>query len=205
MAHYASDCWDAEIETSYGWIEVAGHADRSCYDLEVHSKATNTDLNAARPLDTPFEKKEIFVSANKKVLGKALKKNSKPFFDHLEAMTDDDKYALKERIEATEGETVPFDLNGEVVEIEKEHINITENTKMVMEEKFTPNVIEPSFGIGRLIYCIFEHCFNAREADEKRTYFAFPPLVAPVKASILPLASHDPNLSKVVRELSKSV
>jgi len=27
MAHYASDCWDAEIETSYGWIEIAGHAD----------------------------------------------------------------------------------------------------------------------------------------------------------------------------------
>ena len=29
MAHYAVDCWDAEVETSYGWIEVAGHADRS--------------------------------------------------------------------------------------------------------------------------------------------------------------------------------
>ena len=24
MAHYAQDCWDAEIETSYGWIECAG-------------------------------------------------------------------------------------------------------------------------------------------------------------------------------------
>lgn len=29
MAHYAADCWDAEVETSYGWIEVAGHADRA--------------------------------------------------------------------------------------------------------------------------------------------------------------------------------
>ena len=37
MAHYANDCWDAEIETSYGWIEVAGHADRSAYDLTKHS------------------------------------------------------------------------------------------------------------------------------------------------------------------------
>ena len=35
MAHYASDCWDAEIHTSYGWVECVGHADRSAYDLKV--------------------------------------------------------------------------------------------------------------------------------------------------------------------------
>uniref|UniRef100_A0A914PP72 Glycine--tRNA ligase n=1 Tax=Panagrolaimus davidi TaxID=227884 RepID=A0A914PP72_9BILA len=29
MAHYAQDCWDAEILTSYGWIECVGHADRT--------------------------------------------------------------------------------------------------------------------------------------------------------------------------------
>lgn len=38
MAHYANDCWDCEIKTSYGWIEAAGLADRSCYDLEKHSE-----------------------------------------------------------------------------------------------------------------------------------------------------------------------
>jgi len=54
MAHYASDCWDAEIETSYGWIEVAGHADWSCFDLDMHSKATKIDLVASRPLENPF-------------------------------------------------------------------------------------------------------------------------------------------------------
>ena len=29
MAHYATDCWDAELLTSYGWIECVGCADRS--------------------------------------------------------------------------------------------------------------------------------------------------------------------------------
>ena len=48
MAHYAQDCWDAEVETSYGWIEIAGHADRACYDLECHAEATKTPLVAAR-------------------------------------------------------------------------------------------------------------------------------------------------------------
>lgn len=37
MAHYAADCWDAEIECSYGWIECVGIADRSAYDLKAHT------------------------------------------------------------------------------------------------------------------------------------------------------------------------
>ena len=74
MAHYASDCWDAEIETSYGWIEIAGHAERSCYDLTCHSTVTNTDLVASRPLKEPRTETKILVSLNKKTLGKKLKK-----------------------------------------------------------------------------------------------------------------------------------
>ena len=38
MAHYASDCWDAEAECSYGWIECAGLSDRSAFDLKVCSQ-----------------------------------------------------------------------------------------------------------------------------------------------------------------------
>lgn len=32
-----ADCWDAEIECSYGWIECVGIAYRSAYDLRAHS------------------------------------------------------------------------------------------------------------------------------------------------------------------------
>ncbi len=38
MAHYAEDCWDAEVECSYGWIECAGLADRSAYDLRARAR-----------------------------------------------------------------------------------------------------------------------------------------------------------------------
>ena len=34
MAHYAADCWDAELFTSYGWIECVGCADRSAYRFD---------------------------------------------------------------------------------------------------------------------------------------------------------------------------
>lgn len=36
-------------------------------------------------------------------------------------------------------------------------------------EEVVPNVIEPSFGIGRIMYTIFEHTFHVREGDEQRT------------------------------------
>jgi len=59
MAHYAQDCWDAEVETSYGWIEIAGHADRSCFDLTKHSEKTGVELVAARQLKEPKKVKFI--------------------------------------------------------------------------------------------------------------------------------------------------
>jgi glycyl-tRNA synthetase len=37
MARYAADCLDAEFESSYGWIECVGIADRSAFDLRAHS------------------------------------------------------------------------------------------------------------------------------------------------------------------------
>lgn len=56
MAHYAQDCWDAEVETSYGWVECIGHADRSAYDLLCHQRATGTKYQASKKLK---EQKEI--------------------------------------------------------------------------------------------------------------------------------------------------
>ena len=51
MAHYAKDCWDAELLTSYGWVECVGCADRSAFDLQAHSKATGVSLIAEKKLN----------------------------------------------------------------------------------------------------------------------------------------------------------
>ena len=42
MAHYAEDCWDAEIDSTYGWVECVGLADRSAFDLRVRCLATQS-------------------------------------------------------------------------------------------------------------------------------------------------------------------
>ena len=60
MAHYACDCWDAECLTTYGWIECVGCADRSCYDLTQHHKASGVRLVAEKPLPEPVSSHLIF-------------------------------------------------------------------------------------------------------------------------------------------------
>lgn len=70
-----------------------------------------------------------------------------------------------------------------------------------MEEKYIPSVIEPSFGIGRIMTTVLEHSFKVR--DEKRTYLLLKPRIAPVKVSILPL-QNDERFASIISELSKS-
>jgi glycyl-tRNA synthetase len=88
MAHYAQDCWDAEIECSYGWIECVGLADRSAYDLDAHSKASKVDLQAYELFDEPVEEIVVEVKMNKQILGKAFKKDQKFVIDALTSLDE---------------------------------------------------------------------------------------------------------------------
>lgn len=71
MAHYATDCWDAEIECTHGWIECVGIADRSAYDLKAHTVMMLLDLiYVPVPIlkDLPFFNSSLsFVSCIKNV------------------------------------------------------------------------------------------------------------------------------------------
>jgi glycyl-tRNA synthetase len=90
----------------------------------------------------------------------------------------------------TEKGNVTITVNGKEFKLTSEFFTKLEAAeKKIVEEKYVPSVIEPSYGIGRIVYCVFEHCFKTREADAQRTYFDFPPCIAPVKCSILPLMS----------------
>ena len=94
MAHYACDCWDAEVETSYGWIEIAGHADRSCFDLTRHAQKTKTELKAARMLKEPVLKKFVIVNLNKKEVGQTFKSDSKGINERIDSWEEEDKVKM---------------------------------------------------------------------------------------------------------------
>ena len=202
MAHYANDCWDAEVETSYGWIEIAGHADRSAFDLTKHMEKTKVELMAARRLPEPISVTATMASLNKKIVGKQFKKEQKLIIDFFENADEETKAGLATQIGEQETITITAEEGKEFV-LTREMVSFATETKITQEEKFVPHVIEPSFGIGRIIYCVFEHCFRQRAEDAQRVYFAFPPAVAPVKTSLLPLVSNSPEFRAKIQDLSK--
>ncbi|TNN88272.1 Glycine--tRNA ligase [Liparis tanakae] len=186
MAHYACDCWDAETKTSYGWIEIVGCADRSCFDLQCHSRATKVPL---------FE-------PNKGAIGKAYKKDAKIAMEYLSAC-DESFIAEQETLLSETGEFT-IEAEGKSFKLTKDMVAVKRFQKTLYVEEVVPNVIEPSFGIGRIMYTIFEHTFQVREGDEQRTYFSFPATVAPYKCSILPL-SQNQDFVPFVKELSEAM
>jgi glycyl-tRNA synthetase len=216
------------VHTSYGWIECAGLADRSAFDLTQHQHASKVDLMAYEQFDKPQTVEVVEVVPQMKVLGKELKKEGKAVAEHLTALGEDDALALKARALFTLGivgrrplkavwhaarQTVLFDLrrvhqlaitatqvqakleeggsaevtvDGKAHALRADMVTIDKVTKMLSGRNYTPSVIEPSFGIGRVLYCVFEHTFYARE-DKQRTVFRFSPIVAPMKTTVFPL------------------
>jgi glycyl-tRNA synthetase len=203
MAHYASDCWDAEVETSYGWVEVAGHADRTCYDLSAHTKASGVELIASKPLPEPIKKNVVRISLNKGNLYKTFKDKSKEIIEHLETLNDSQKESLYEEY-TKNGECFNITVSDQIFKLTKDLATVEKQEIIQTEEKYIPGVIEPSFGIGRITYCVMEHCFNVRPKDERRTYFTFPPVVAPYKVSILPLI-HNEEMLKFIEPISNYI
>ncbi|KAL6350064.1 hypothetical protein AAG906_003998 [Vitis piasezkii] len=100
MAHYAADCWDAEIECSYGWIECVGIADRSAYDLRAHSEKSGVDLVAHEKFSEPREVEKLVIATVKKELGLAFRSNQKMVVEALEAMDEKEALEMKATLES---------------------------------------------------------------------------------------------------------
>lgn len=78
-------------------------------------------------------------------------------------------------------------VGGETHTLQKDMVTIEKVTKSRSGHNYTPSVIEPSFGIGRIVYCVFEHTFYVRSDDAQKTVFRFSPQVAPMKTTVFPL------------------
>ncbi|XP_054712516.1 glycine--tRNA ligase-like [Uloborus diversus] len=202
MAHYATDCWDAEIKTSYGWIECVGCADRSCYDLNQHTKATGVKLNAESQLKEQKTVQVTELHPQMAIIGKSFKKDAKSITQVLKELDEDHILELEKKLQADGLYKLTFD--GKEFDITKDMLSISRNQKTVHVEEIIPAVIEPSFGIGRIMYAIWEHSFRTRSGDEMRTFFALPPAIAPLKCSVLPLSGH-PDFAPFITLLSQDL
>eukprot|EP00276_Gloeochaete_wittrockiana_P003835 CAMPEP_0184647048 /NCGR_PEP_ID=MMETSP0308-20130426/3934_1 /TAXON_ID=38269 /ORGANISM="Gloeochaete witrockiana, Strain SAG 46.84" /LENGTH=678 /DNA_ID=CAMNT_0027077713 /DNA_START=27 /DNA_END=2063 /DNA_ORIENTATION=- len=186
MAHYASDCWDAEIFMSYGWVECVGHADRACFDLRVHSEKSKVDLVAYEEFSEAKIVTVFEAVPNRGLLGSAFRHDSKKIVDHLASLDESAIRLLQASLEAHKSSVITLS-TGETFTLKPEFVSFRQTTKKLSGQNYLPGVIEPAFGIGRIIYGILEHSFDVRKDDEQRNFFHFPPIVAPYKVTVLPL------------------
>jgi len=214
MAHYAKDCWDAEILMSYGWTECVGHADRECYDLRQHELATEVRLQAEHVYKEPKIEKTIEIKVNRKAIGLKYKKEAHTLIEYLNQLTIQNAENLKKEINKKQKVSVELTiipqekkedqdkksskappiieeqkLEKKEFEITDEMLEIKEKETKIFVKSYWPPVIEPSFGIGRILYALLEHNIWYRENDENRIVLSLKPRIAPVKVSIFPLSN----------------
>lgn len=203
MAHYAADCWDFEIQSSYGWIECVGCADRSAYDLTVHSVRTKQPLRVQQRLDQPRTVEKLEPKFNAKDFGIKFKKDAATIRNTITGLDKERLQCIKDELESKGTSTVRC-TDGKDYEVSSNDVSIHPITVTEHMREFTPNVIEPSFGIGRILYSLLEHSYWAREQDKARGVLSFPVLVAPIKVLIVAI-SNDPQLTALIHDLTRKL
>ena len=189
-AHYASDCWDAEALTSFGWIEIVGIADRGNYDLSRHSKFSGEDLSVFIPYPKPVVIKKKKPVPKMNVLGPVFKERAKKIAEALE------------RAEVS-SDFIELEIDGERIRLSSEFFEVKEVEEEVTGERIVPHVIEPSFGLDRISYAVLEHCYDKDIVEgEERRVLRLKRWVAPLEVAVLPLLSREPFTTKALEIFS---
>jgi glycyl-tRNA synthetase len=201
LAHYAASCWDAEADVSGpgeepNWIELAGFAYRGDYDLSKHDAYSDESFTVFKQYDEPRTVERATVDPDMSYLGPEYGSKAADIADALE------RKALQEP-EAFEGDEVTVEVAHEEtagpVEVARDEYAVpVERTGFAVEEvtasgyQLTPHVVEPSFGVDRLVYTILVHAYEEDEVEgETRTALRLDPEVAPTFVGVFPLMDRD--------------
>jgi glycyl-tRNA synthetase len=185
LSHYAADCWDAETEIGGDWVEVTGFAYRGSYDLDKHADYSGESFSVFEQYDEPVTVERPTVDPDMSELGPRFGGVATDIAGALETRAERDP-------DAFDGETVTVEVAGDRYTVPVEQTGFAVETVTESGEHVTPHVVEPSFGIGRLVYTALVHAHREDEVDgETRQYLALPPSVAPTTVGVFPLMDRD--------------
>lgn len=184
-AHYAADCWDAESEVAGNWIELTGFANRADYDLAKHTEYSEEEFTLFQPYDEPQTVERPSVSPDMSYLGPEYGEAAADIASALEALAANEPDAFTD-------DTVTVDVNSHSYDIPRDRTGFSIEETTVSGEHITPHVIEPSFGIDRLVYTVLAHTMTEDHVDdEPRTVMRLPAAVAPTTIGVFPLMAQD--------------
>jgi glycyl-tRNA synthetase len=132
------------------------------------------------------------------------KKKIVPKMNELGPLFKDKAGKVKELLEAMQikdMKNVSVTVDGKTLKIPENCYAVVESQETITGDIFVPHVIEPSYGIDRIIYFLLEHNFRElKKNEEEYTVLTFAPQIAPIKAGVFPLIN-DEHLMKVAQEI----
>lgn len=120
------------------------------------------------------------VKPNHPKLGPLFKNRSGSVAEALSALTPDQL--------PRDGSDLELTISGEQVRVPSDCYQVVKVKEKVSGVKVVPHVIEPSYGVDRILYAILDHAYH-KEGDYVRLKLAGK--VAPVKIAIFPLVGKD--------------
>ena len=94
---------------------------------------------------------------------------------------------------------------GELLAVPPDYVTLEETTEKITGRRYIPCVIEPSYGIDRIIYGLLNNAIHhQKKGGEDYTYFTLSPSVAPVKTGIYPLVK-DERLVKLAKDIHEEL
>jgi len=179
-SHYSSQTFDHQIWLDrWGWVEVAGHAYRTDFDLSAHIKLSGADLSIFKPYEQPIMKKIKVVVPQESILGPLLREKTRTVVDALKATNP-------KEIEGSFAKLGFFEVQG--FKVLPSHLRIEEKTEKEAGRRVVPHVVEPSFGAERLVYAALEYAYT-RSKD--RVVLKLPMELAPTQFMVFPLMAKD--------------
>jgi len=190
-SHYSSQTFDHQIWLDrWGWVEIAGHAYRTDFDLSAHIKYSGADLSVFKPYPEPVEKKATVIVPLESVLGPMLREKAKAVIDALIANKPEE---VRKAFE-TSGY---FEVQG--FKILPSHVRFEDRTVRETGRRVVPHVVEPSFGAERIVYSTLEYSYT-RVKD--RVVLKLPADLAPTQMMVFPLMAKDglPEIASEIHE-----
>lgn len=179
-AHYSAQTFDHEVMLDrWGWTEVAGFAYRTDYDLRKHMETTGEDLRVFKPYPTPQIRRVKSVKPNFQNIKRIFQEETGRVAGLISK--DDPERLLKAKHAGQSLKIGQYTIPAECFDVVDEEVKET-------GRRFLPHVIEPSFGVERLLYTALE--YNLR-MKEDRLILGLPFHLAPIQASIFPLVNKD--------------
>lgn len=179
-SHYSSQTFDHQIWLDrWGWVEIAGHAYRTDFDLSAHMKSSGVDLTIFKPHAIPMEKKTTVIVPLESVLGPLLRERAKAVLSALVS-------TRPENVKAAFQKSGYFELQG--FKILPQHVRFEERSIRETGRRFLPHVVEPSYGAERIVYSALEYSYN-RVKD--RVVLKLPVDLAPTQMMVFPLMAKD--------------